>query len=48
MIRAPIPVNEVQRLQALRALKILDSPPELSFDRMATMAARLFAPPYAS
>ena len=45
MIKATIPVNEAQRLEALRALKILDSPPELSFDRMTTMAAHLFGAP---
>lgn len=39
---APIPADEEQRLQALRALGILDTSPEERFDRLTRMAKRLF------
>jgi phosphoribosyl 1,2-cyclic phosphodiesterase len=41
-IRATIPDNEEQRLAALHALKILDTPPEERFDRVTRLAAALF------
>lgn len=44
---APIPSNESQRLAALRRYEVLDSTPETSFDRLASMAARLFGVPIA-
>ncbi|BCM89784.1 cyclic di-GMP phosphodiesterase response regulator RpfG [Abditibacteriota bacterium] len=44
---APLPSNEVQRLQALRSYHILDTPPEVAFDRITSMAARLFDVPIA-
>lgn len=42
MTPAPIPANEDDRLQALRALLILDTPPEERFDRIAAFAAEEF------
>ncbi len=40
-----IPENEAQRLETLRALKILDSAPEERFDRLTRMAKRMFGVP---
>ncbi len=40
-------VNDVERLAALRATGLLDSPPEASFDRLARLAARLTHAPVA-
>jgi adenylate cyclase len=37
----PIPANEPQRLVALRALDILDSPPETAYDEIAELAAQI-------
>jgi adenylate cyclase len=37
----PIPVNEPQRLAALRALDILDTPPEIAYDEIAELAAQI-------
>ncbi len=45
MIPAPIPVDDVQRLKALRELSILDSPPEARFDRIVQFAAGEFDMP---
>ncbi len=42
---AAIPVNEEQRLAALRALNILDTPPEERFDRITRLAQRLLGVP---
>lgn len=42
-----IPVDERQRLNELRALAILDTPPEERFDRVTRMAKRLFGVPIA-
>jgi signal transduction histidine kinase len=42
MTTAPIPANEVERLAALYRYRILDTPPEAAFDRLTTLAARLF------
>lgn len=47
MQTAPIPVNEPQRLEALRALLILDTPPEERFDRIVEFAAAEFDVPIA-
>lgn len=47
MIAAPLPHNEKQRLQALRELVILDTPPEERFDRIAAFAAQEFSVPMA-
>ncbi|MBD2096360.1 PAS domain-containing protein [Trichocoleus sp. FACHB-591] len=38
----PLPANETERLAALHRYKILDTPPEAAFDRITTLAARLF------
>jgi len=47
MISAPIPPDEPERLQALRALLILDTPPEERFDRIVQFAAEEFDVPMA-
>src|SRR4029077_2723014 len=47
MKKAPIPANEEQRLAALRALGILETPPEERFDRITRLAKRLFGVPIA-
>jgi signal transduction histidine kinase/ActR/RegA family two-component response regulator len=44
---APQPLNEVERLEALRRYSILDTPPEETFDRITALAARLFNVPTA-
>ncbi|MEO6887576.1 MAG: EAL domain-containing protein [Ktedonobacteraceae bacterium] len=41
----PIPSNEKQRLATLRALQILDTPPEERFDRITRLAAAFFDVP---
>ena len=41
------PVDEAQRLEALRALSILDTLPEERFDRLTRLAKRLFGVPIA-
>ncbi|MBW4443395.1 MAG: PAS domain-containing protein [Plectolyngbya sp. WJT66-NPBG17] len=43
----PISTNENERLAALHRYKILDTPPEAAFDRITTLAARLFQVPIA-
>jgi len=45
---APISPNEAQRLEALRALNLLDTPPEERFDRITRLAARVLNVPMAS
>lgn len=47
MPSAPLPNNEAGRLEALRRYEILDTPPEVGFDRITTLAARLFDVPMA-
>jgi GAF domain-containing protein len=47
MIAAPIPADEDARLNALRQLLILDTPPEERFDRIAAFAADEFDVPIA-
>ena len=37
-----IPFNEATRLETLRSLEILDTPPEERFDRVTRLAQRLF------
>jgi GAF domain-containing protein len=39
MLAAPIPSDDAERLEALRALLILDTPPEERFDRLTAFAA---------
>jgi adenylate cyclase len=41
MLSFPIPANESGRLAALRALDILDSPPETAYDEIAVLAAQI-------
>ncbi len=45
MITPEIPLNEAERLHALRALQILDSSHEERFDRVTRMARRMFGVP---
>ena len=47
MIEPPLPADEAERLADLRALDILDSPPEDRFDRLVTLAAAVFEVPIA-
>lgn len=44
---APLPSDEPQRLASLRALAVLDTPPEERFDRITRLARRLFDVPVA-
>ncbi|MEX0269359.1 GAF domain-containing protein [Leptolyngbyaceae cyanobacterium UHCC 1019] len=44
---APLPIHEAARLQALRRYNILDTPSEVAFDRITSLAARLFNVPIA-
>jgi formate hydrogenlyase transcriptional activator len=46
-MKAVLPENEVERLNALRQYQILDTPPEPAFDRIAEMAASFFHVPMA-
>ena len=45
MIAAPVPLDDERRLQALRELLILDTPPEERFDRVVQFAAAEFDMP---
>jgi diguanylate cyclase len=47
MLTPPIPDNEIQRLSSLRALHILDTPPEERFDCITRLAKEFFAVPIA-
>lgn len=47
MTSPPLPRNESNRLQALRELLILDTPPEERFDRISAFAAKEFDVPMA-
>lgn len=47
MLPAPIPADDETRLQALRELLILDTPPEQRFDRIVEFAAAEFDMPMA-
>jgi sigma-B regulation protein RsbU (phosphoserine phosphatase) len=48
MIAAPIPVDDAERLEALRALNLLDTPPEERFDRITRLLTLVFRVPLAS
>ena len=48
MIAPDLPADETGRLEALRALRILDTPPEQCFDRITSLATRLLRVPKAS
>lgn len=43
----PVPINEDQRLQSVRAYEVLDTPPELEFDALTRIAAHTFNTPMA-
>lgn len=43
----PVPENDEPRLQALSQCRILDTPPEHSFDALTRLAARIFNVPIA-
>ena len=45
---APIPANERERLEALRALQILDTAPEEEFDAIVRLAAQICGVPVAT
>ena len=47
MKEPPIPADERHRLHTLRALNVLDTPPEERFDRLTRLARRLFGVPIA-
>ncbi|MBX3471471.1 MAG: protein kinase [Planctomycetes bacterium] len=47
MIEPPTPADEAERLRSLRALNILDSPPEQRFDLLTEAAVRAFDVPVA-
>src|SRR5579862_3698369 len=47
MKKPGLPANEEQRLAALRALNVLDTPPEERFDRITRLAKKLFEIPIA-
>src|SRR5271170_3796270 len=47
MPAAPLPANEAERLAALRALNLLDTPPEERFDRITRLTARILNVPIA-
>ncbi len=42
---APLPLNEPERLRALRDYAVLDTPPEAAFDRLVRLAAHLLQVP---
>ncbi|MBP0591231.1 sensor domain-containing diguanylate cyclase [Paraburkholderia sp. LEh10] len=48
MLRPRIPDNESERMETLRSLHILDTPPEERFDRLTRLARRLFGVPIAA
>lgn len=45
--RPPIPIDDAERVAALRSLAVLDTPPEERFDRVTRLAAALFRVPVA-
>ena len=45
MPAAPLPANESERLDKLHSYRILDTPPEETFDRITRIAARVFNTP---
>jgi len=45
MIAAPVPENETERIESLRKLNLLDTPPEERFDRITKTATYLFQTP---
>jgi PAS domain S-box-containing protein len=47
MARAPLPENELERLKALKAYAVLDTPPEEAFDEIVKVASLVFNAPTA-
>ena len=47
MIKARLPENEVQRIEALQSYEILDSLPELDFDAITLIASQICNVPIA-
>lgn len=47
MLPAPIPSDDADRLASLHALRLLDTPAEERFDRIARLASRIFRTPIA-
>lgn len=47
MLAPPTPSNETRRLETLRGLKLLDTPPEERFDRVTRLAKQIFSTPIA-
>lgn len=47
MESAPLPENESQRLESLRLYRILDTPPEVAFDRITRIIAKTVGVPIA-
>lgn len=47
MLAAPLPTNEVQRLEALRSFDVLDTLPEQAYDDIALLAAQVCGTPMA-
>ncbi|MGB5336912.1 MAG: GAF domain-containing protein [Woeseiaceae bacterium] len=47
MLAPAVPANEKQRLQTLRDLRLLDTPPEERFDRVTRLAKQVFGTPIA-
>jgi PAS domain S-box-containing protein len=43
MLKAPTPLNEKERLSKLKSYQILDTPPEMDFDDITELAARICA-----
>ncbi|MGB5523069.1 MAG: hypothetical protein WBM96_10915, partial [Polyangiales bacterium] len=47
-MKAPrIPENEAERLRALESYRVMDTPPESSFDDLTTLVARILDVPIA-
>jgi GAF domain-containing protein len=44
----PLPTDEAHRLAALRRLRLLDTPPQVAFDRLTRLAARVAGVPMAA
>jgi diguanylate cyclase (GGDEF)-like protein len=47
MLKPPIPIDERARLNSLKSLNVLDTPPEERFDRLTRIAQRIFGVPIA-
>lgn len=47
-MKAPLPPNELQRLETLRSYNVLDTPPEPAFDDLTQLAAQICEVPIAA